>query len=80
MTDELAYTSIEIRSTLPTGWSVSPGSPGTWDSRRGTWSIELLDGSDLSWSVRVRKSDADVLGKQEALRRATDRAVRRTTR
>lgn len=80
MNDELAYTRIEIRSILPTGWSISSDSEGSWDPKRGAWSIDLLDGSELSWNVRVEKSEAEALGKQEALRRATNRAMRRAKR
>jgi hypothetical protein len=76
--DELTYTTAEIRSFLPTGWSLpTPEAEGHWDRERGTWSLTLIDGADLERPVEIDLSKAEALGRMEALRLATRQAYLR---
>jgi hypothetical protein len=69
--EELTYTTIEIRSFLPTGWSLPTSEgEGCWDAQRGTWSVTLIAGSDLERPVEVDLSKVEALGRMEALRQA----------
>lgn len=74
-TDELSYTTTELRSILPLGWSYEPGS-ARWDPARETWQATLRDGSKLAWPVRVTRRQAESVGRLEALRRAAQTARR----
>ena len=67
--DELHYTLPEIRSYLPTGWQLAPGEgDGRWDPALRVWAVDLLDGSDLRWSLSVAPAEAESMGRLEALR------------
>jgi len=72
----LAYTETEMRSLLPSGWSIAAGQAGQWDARRRSWSIEVQDGAANLWTVSVAAADAaaDRLG---AFRRQLDRLERK---
>jgi hypothetical protein len=75
---ELSYTRAEIRSFLPTGWSLpASGEQGHWDATRGVWTLVLIDGTDLEWPVEIDLAQAESLGRMEALRQATRRAYLR---
>jgi hypothetical protein len=75
---ELSYTRAEIRSFLPTGWSLpASDDEGQWDAARGTWTMVLIDGTDLEWPVEIALAQAESLGRMEALRQATRRAYLR---
>lgn len=74
-TDDISYTTTELRSILPLGWSLQPDS-ARWDSARETWQATLHDGSELAWPVRVTRREAESVGRLEALRRAAQRARR----
>ncbi len=73
--DPLSYTETEIRSYLPSGWSLAggPGGPeGAWDPRKQAWQVSVLDNVDFDWPVTVKAGDAGSHGRLEALRRAID--------
>ena len=76
--EELSYTQVEIRSFLPTGWSLAAGNEeGQWDAERGSWSVVLIDGTDLKWPIVIDLTKATSLGRMEALRQATRKAYLR---
>jgi len=52
-TSRVSYSEVEIRSYLPSGWSIAPGASGRWDAARGAWSIDVSDGADNVWTVSV---------------------------
>ncbi|MFL6203491.1 MAG: hypothetical protein ACJ76J_30355 [Thermoanaerobaculia bacterium] len=68
--EPLNYTETEIRSYLPTGWSLTRDGAGTWDAKKKVWQLRVLDGVDFDWPVVVNPDDASSLGRLEALRRA----------
>jgi hypothetical protein len=71
-TTELSYTPTELRSYLPTGWSLFPGAAGRWDGDRGLFTVRVLDGAHMDWELQVAASAASRHGRIEALRRAVD--------
>lgn len=73
--DEISFTTTELRSVLPLGWSVEPDS-ARWDPERQVWQATLRDVSKLAWPVRVSLAEAQAAGRLEALRRATQAAKR----
>ncbi|MCM2270844.1 MAG: hypothetical protein NDJ75_12135 [Thermoanaerobaculia bacterium] len=73
----LSYTDVEIRSYLPSGWGISPGSQGGWNAEQKRWSIEVYDGADNQWTVAVAGADADAGGRIAALKTAIDRLTRK---
>ena len=76
--NELSYTRAEIRSFLPTGWSLpASGDEGQWDAARSAWRVVLIDGTDLEWPVEIDLAQANSLGRMEALRQATRRVYLR---
>lgn len=58
------YSEVEIRSYLPSGWGIVPDATGRWDAAGGIWSIDIFDGADNVWTVRVPgvAADGDRLG------------------
>jgi hypothetical protein len=74
--DPLRYTETEIRSFLPTGWSLAGDPTGSWDPKKRVWRATVLDNVDFDWPVVVDPADAASLGRLEALRRAMDRVYR----
>jgi hypothetical protein len=68
----LVYTEVEVRSYLPSGWGILPGSAGRRDGKRGRWSIEIYDGADNSWTVEVLPERAASDGRLEALKASID--------
>jgi len=68
--EPLNYTETEIKSYLPTGWSLTCEGAGNWDARKKVWQLRVLDGVDFDWPVVVTPDDAGSLGRLEALRRA----------
>jgi hypothetical protein len=87
--ESLAYTEDEIRSYLPSGWSLLGADPGAaelgpqiaghWDGARKLWRTRVLDNVDYDWPLVVKAADAAKLGENgriEALRLAMDRLYR----
>ena len=73
--EPLYYTETEIKSFLPTGWSLSrhaANPAGAWDAKKKAWQLTVLDGVDFDWPVVVKSEDAGSLGRLEALRQAMD--------
>lgn len=75
MTRALSYIADEIKSYLPSGWSLTQDA-GRWDAKARAWSIRVLDVADQDWKVAVKAADAEKLGRLEALKRAMDRVWR----
>ena len=73
----LAYTDVEIRSYLPSGWGILPGGARGWDAGQSRWAIEVYDGADTSWTIAVAGDDAAKQGRLEALKAAIDRLTRK---
>lgn len=73
----LAYTEIEIRSYLPSGWGIARGGGGRWDPRSGRFSVQVYDGADNTWEIAVDAAQAGKAGRLEALRAAIDRVQRK---
>ena len=71
----ITYTETEVRSVLPSGWSIVAGDVGRWNAVKGTWSIEIQDGADQRWTVDVESSAAggDRLGALDAKIRRIER-------
>jgi len=67
----VAYSTPEIESFLPSGWSLD-GPPGGWDGKRGVWSVAVRDGADQEWKLEVKGAEADKRGRLEALKLAAD--------
>lgn len=76
-TEELDYSSRDVRRFLPLGWSLADDAGPGWDAERGAWLTTVRDGSDLDWEVSVKAEQAATLGRDEALRRALLAAMRR---
>jgi hypothetical protein len=75
----LSYTVDEVKSYLPTGWSLTAPrgeNPGTWDAKARTWKATVLDNVEFDWPVVVRSWEASSLGRIEALRQAMDKVFR----
>jgi hypothetical protein len=75
-TAPLTYTETEIRSFLPTGWSLAEDGPGAWDAKKKLWRTMVIDNVDFDWPVEVLPDAAASLGRMEALRQAIDRVFR----
>ncbi len=75
-TSPLSYTETEIRSFLPTGWSLAVDGPGAWDPKKSVWRTMVIDNVDFDWPVEVKPDEASSLGRLEALRKALDRVFR----
>jgi len=73
----IVFTDIEVRSYLPSGWSLRPGSSGRWDAASGQWAVAVLDGADNEWKVTVDARSAARAGRLEALRASIDRLQRK---
>ena len=71
----LSYIADEIKSYLPSGWSLGEEA-GHWDPKKTAWTIKVLDVADQDWPVAVKASDADKLGRLPALKKAMDRVYR----
>ena len=71
----LSYIPDEVKSYLPSGWSLVEDT-GRWDARRATWTIRVLDVADQDWPLAVKAADADKLGRMAALKRAMDKVYR----
>jgi hypothetical protein len=71
----LSYIPDEVKSYLPSGWSLVENA-GRWDAKRATWTIRVLDVADQDWPVAVKAADADKLGRMQALKVAMDRVYR----
>ncbi len=75
MTRALSYVPDEIKSYLPSGWSLGAEN-GHWDEKKRSWEIQVFDVADQDWQVAVKAADADKMGRLEALKRAMDRVWR----
>lgn len=71
------YTEEEIRSYLPTGWTLVEETPGlvesTWDPKKRIWSTRIEDTADMPWELEIRADEVDERGRIPALKRAMDR-------
>lgn len=87
--EPLVYTEEEIRSFLPTGWSlaaaeaseieIGPRVFGHWDAGKRVWRMRVVDNVDFDWPLVVKAADVASLGtdgRLEALRRAMDKVYR----
>lgn len=74
--EPLRYTETEVRSYLPSGWSLSGDPGGSWDPKKNVWRATVVDNVDFDWPLVVGAGDASSLGRLEALRRAMDRVYR----
>jgi len=70
----LSFTDVEIRSYLPSGWGIQPGSAGRWDAGAGTWTLEIYDIADNTWPLVVEAGNDRIA----ALRTAIDRLQRKS--
>lgn len=75
-TSSLSYTEAEIRSFLPTGWSLTEDGPGTWDTKDRVWRTTVIDNVDFDWTVEVTPDEASSLGRLEAIQKALNRVFR----
>jgi hypothetical protein len=81
-TERLSYSEEEVRSFLPTGWSVArpatghDGTAGEWDPKKRAWRIRVIDNVDFDYPVVVKADDLGSGGRIEALRLAMDRVYR----
>jgi hypothetical protein len=73
----LSYTLIEIRSMLPSGWSIADHRPGEWQPGQRAFRATIHDGADVSWPLEVKADAVTKMGRMEALRAATDSLVRK---
>jgi hypothetical protein len=64
----VAYTDVELRSVLPSGWGIVPGQTGKWNSIAARWAVQVYDGADNSWQIEVPSAEAMELGRLEALK------------
>ena len=71
----LSYTAIEVRSYLPSGWGIVPGSSGEWTPADGVWKLPVYDGAENVWSLEVRSADAG--DRLKALQASIDRMQRK---
>ncbi|MFN7940693.1 MAG: hypothetical protein U0X73_03795 [Thermoanaerobaculia bacterium] len=72
----VTYTSAEIRGFLPSGWGIVGEAAGRWNAAEGVWSLEIYDGADNTWTLRVEGHAAS--GQRlPALAAAVDRVVRK---
>jgi hypothetical protein len=80
-TERLSYSEEEVRSFLPSGWSVAgpaigrDGTAGEWDPKKRAWRIRVIDNVDFEYPVVVKADDLGG-GRIEALRVAMNRVYR----
>jgi hypothetical protein len=86
--EPLLYSEEEIRSFLPSGWyladggsgaAAAAGAAGTWDAKKRTWQVRVVDNVDFDWPVVVKADEVAMLGdagRIEALRRAMNKVYR----
>jgi len=73
----LHYNLIEIQSYLPAGWNLNNAEdPGHWNAKRDAWEVEVHDGADMTWTVRVPGGAATEQSRLEALRLAMNKVYR----
>lgn len=72
------YTTWEVRACLPNGWTVKNDDEllGKWDASGQTWRLRLFDGADVEWTLEVKRSEIDKLGRSDALRGSMNRLYR----
>jgi len=73
----IAYSDIEVRSYLPSGWNLPDPWRRGWDSKSASWTSEVSDGAENVWTVRVAAEAASAEGRLEALKRSFDRLQRK---
>ncbi len=71
------YTEDELRSYLPTGWTLIPDSTGeiqvTWNPKKRIWSARIEDTADMPWNLEIRAADVEKDGRLPALKKSMDR-------
>lgn len=75
----LSYTTVELRSLLPSGWNLAAGERGRQGADPGRYEVMVVDPADVTWPLVVDRraleaSDGDRLG---ALRCAIDDIYRK---
>ncbi len=78
--NRLTFTDIEIRSYLPSGWGIRANGAGGWDAGKSTYQIEVYDGTDNLWALKVTAKDAAALGRLAALKASVDKLYRQALR
>lgn len=73
---DLSYSTIELESHLPSGWSLE-AVEGSYDPKRQRWRIAVQDISELVWTLVVDRKEAELLGRIPALRAAINRLERK---
>lgn len=74
---EIGYTLQEIRSYLPTGWTLAPGAgSGGFDARTSKYTLGVCDGAEVTWDLVVTAKDVSAQGRIPALRLAFDKLFR----
>ena len=73
---ESALAIAHLRDLVVHDWRLTdPEIPGSWDPRNSSWSISVLDSTEVPWVLRVAAKD--VGGERlKALQRAIDRLYR----
>ncbi len=73
----LSYTLTEIKSYLPSGWTLAEEQPaGSWDDRKRSWQATVRDSVQFDWPLEVKAAEASQKGRLEALKAAMDRVYR----
>lgn len=67
-----SYTDDELRSYLPTGWTLLGDPLGSWNGKKETLAIRLEDGADMPWELEIRARDVEDHGRIKALDVAMD--------
>lgn len=67
-----SYTDDELRSYLPTGWTLDDDPAGSWEPKKKVWSIGILDTTDMRWEVEVPEKSVDESGRLNALKASFD--------
>ncbi|MGD2115637.1 MAG: hypothetical protein PVG07_11325 [Acidobacteriota bacterium] len=71
------YTDTELRSYLPTGWTLLTTETGEiradWNPKKRIWSTRIEDTADMPWVLEVRADEVEKDGRLDALKRAMDR-------
>ena len=72
----LSYSSVELESYLPSGWSLEEPT-GSYEPDRKQWRVAVQDVCEMVSTLAVELDDADRLGRIPALQAAIDKLYRR---
>lgn len=73
----VSYTTLELASYLPAGWTLADEPAPAWDDAKGAWRCTVIDLCDLDWQLVVPQKEVAAHGRIEALRRAVDQLDRK---